>query len=286
MTSAGAWNCKPTPTRPSPARSASFHHQAGRGPATSSPQAWRRQGHRRRETRARPDPAQAPLPLGTRPHYTRRAVHPGRTQRHLGARRPHRADASTQIRHLAATDPTAAADAAWAAADTLHAAAAAMRSRVLRQAADSYDRAARAPYGRIPSPTPAGNSLRRAARLLSAAASVSDDAALAQITLVTRLITLMETIADLREAQRHAAQAATARHAAERLHVARAARARPQEQRGRARAAADRIGRDFPFSIGAVVAKASASPGDRGTTSASPRPSHGPGSPRPCGPTR
>ena len=48
--------------------------------------------------------------------------------------------------------PTAAAlgsaDAAWAAADTLHAAAAALGSRVLRQAADSYDRAARAPYGR------------------------------------------------------------------------------------------------------------------------------------------
>ena len=61
-----------------------------------------------------------------------------------------------QIRHLAATNPAAAADAAWAAADTLHAAAAALRSRVLRQVADSYDRAARAPYGRIPSPTPAG----------------------------------------------------------------------------------------------------------------------------------
>ena len=36
------------------------------------------------------------------------------------------------------TDPAAAADAAWAAADTLHAAAAALGSRVLRQAADSY----------------------------------------------------------------------------------------------------------------------------------------------------
>jgi hypothetical protein len=110
------------------------------------------------------------------------------------------ADASDQIRHLAATNPAAAADAAWAAADTLHAAASALRSRVLRQAADSYDRAARAPYGRIPPPTPAGNSLRRAARLLSAAASVSGDPVLAQITLVTQLVTLVETIAELREA--------------------------------------------------------------------------------------
>ena len=60
------------------------------------------------------------------------------------------AGAAEQIRNVAATDPAAAADAAWAAADTLHAAAAALGSRVLRQAADSYDRAARAPYGRIP----------------------------------------------------------------------------------------------------------------------------------------
>jgi hypothetical protein len=55
--------------------------------------------------------------------------------------------AATQIRSLTATNPTAAADAAWAAADTLHVAAAALGSRVLRQAADSYDRAARAPMG-------------------------------------------------------------------------------------------------------------------------------------------
>jgi hypothetical protein len=76
------------------------------------------------------------------------------------------ADASAQIRSHAATSPAAAADAAWAAADAMHAAAAALGSRILRQAADSYDRAARAPYGRIPAPTPAGNRLRRGARLL------------------------------------------------------------------------------------------------------------------------
>ena len=78
------------------------------------------------------------------------------------------ADATAQIRALAGTDPAAAADAAWATSDTLHVAAAMLGSRILRQAADAYDRAARAPYGRIPPPTPAGNQLRQAARLLSA----------------------------------------------------------------------------------------------------------------------
>jgi hypothetical protein len=48
------------------------------------------------------------------------------------------ATATEQIRHLSVTDPGLAADAAWAAADTFHAAATALGSRVLRQAADSY----------------------------------------------------------------------------------------------------------------------------------------------------
>ena len=79
-------------------------------------------------------------------------------------------DARERIRRCAATDPAAAADAAWAASDTLHAAAAVLGSRVIRQAADSYARAARVPYARIPRRTPAGTGLRQAARLLSRAA--------------------------------------------------------------------------------------------------------------------
>ena len=63
------------------------------------------------------------------------------------------ADATAQIRHLAWTNPAAAADAAWATSDTLHVAAAMLGSRILSQAADAYDRAARAPYGRIPPPS-------------------------------------------------------------------------------------------------------------------------------------
>jgi len=79
------------------------------------------------------------------------------------------------------TNPAAAADAAWAASDTLHVAAAALGSSVLRQAADAYDRAARAPHGRIPQPTPAGNRLRQAARLMSAFAYLTGDRTLAPI---------------------------------------------------------------------------------------------------------
>jgi len=123
------------------------------------------------------------------------------------------ANASAQIRSHAATSPAAAADAAWAAADTMHAAAAALGSRILRQAADSYDRAARAPYGRIPGPTPAGNRLRRAARLLAASTTVSNDNTLAIVTLVTRLSALAEAVAQLRDVQQRSAQAASARHA-------------------------------------------------------------------------
>jgi hypothetical protein len=100
-----------------------------------------------------------------------------------------------------------AASHCWATADTLHAVAAALGSRVLRQAADSYDRAARSAYGRTPRPTPAGNSLRQAGRLLARAAAVSGDYTLAQVALITQLAVLAEAVISLRHAQRHAAQA-------------------------------------------------------------------------------
>jgi hypothetical protein len=130
-------------------------------------------------------------------------------------------DVLGRIRLLAATRPAEAADAAWAASDTLHAVAAVLGSRILRRAADSYDRAARAQYGRIPTPTPTGNSLRRSARLLSRATVVSDDRTLAMVTLVARLAALAEAVVELRMVQQHAAQAAAARQAAEQLRAAR-----------------------------------------------------------------
>jgi hypothetical protein len=84
-------------------------------------------------------------------------------------------DAAQQIRHFVATDPGVAADAAWAAADTLHATASALGNQELRRAADAYERAARCAYGRLPRPTRAGNRLRTAARILSAVAITTGD---------------------------------------------------------------------------------------------------------------
>jgi hypothetical protein len=129
-------------------------------------------------------------------------------------------DASVQIQTLAKANPALAADAAWAAADTLHVAATALGSRILRQAADAYDRAARAPYGRLPVLTPTGNSLRRAARLLSAHGYITSDPSFRPIVLITRLAALVEAVAGLRQAQDLAAQAAGALSAAERLRIA------------------------------------------------------------------
>jgi hypothetical protein len=103
--------------------------------------------------------------------------------------------ATAHIRQMAAGDPDAASDAAWAASGTMHAAAALVGSKVLRQAADAYDRAARAPYARVPSPTQAGDSPRAAARLLSVLAFVSGDPSLRPIVLVTRLALLAEELA-------------------------------------------------------------------------------------------
>jgi len=166
------------------------------------------------------------------------------------------AAATEQIRQLSVTDPGQAADAAWAAADTFHSAASALGSRVLRQAADSYSRAARAPYGRVPHRTRAGDGLRGAARLLALAAPAAGDPVLAQIALIVRLIALAQAVADLRVAQRHAAQAFAARAAAGQLHAARCAYGRrPARQRAQERAQAPHAREDFPFSIRDVVAR-------------------------------
>ena len=90
----------------------------------------------------------------------------------------------------------------------------ALGSRILRQAADAYDRAARTPYGRTPAPTPAGDGLRRAARLLSAYGYITSDPSFRPLVLIVRLAVLAEAVADLRQSQQHAAQAAGALRAA------------------------------------------------------------------------
>jgi hypothetical protein len=125
-----------------------------------------------------------------------------------------------QVRDASGGDPGAAADAAWATADTLHAAASALGSRVLREAADAYDRAARVPYGRIPPRSAAGDGLRRAARLLAAYGYLTSDPSFRPLVLITRLMVLAEAVAGLRQAQGRAAQAAGALGSAERLRAA------------------------------------------------------------------
>ena len=131
------------------------------------------------------------------------------------------ADATARIRHYAATgNPAAAADAASAASDALHVAAAALGSPTLRRAADAYDRAARQPYGRVPAPTPAGNQLRHAAQLISAYAHLTGDRTLTPVVLLVRLAALAEAVAELRESQQRAAQAAAALRAARHLRTA------------------------------------------------------------------
>ncbi|HEX6526506.1 MAG TPA: hypothetical protein VF070_41800 [Streptosporangiaceae bacterium] len=131
------------------------------------------------------------------------------------------ADATGRIRFFTATgNPAAAADAAYAASDALHVAAAALGSRTLRRAADDYDRAARQPYGRIPAPTPAGNQLRHAARLISAYAYLTQHRWLTPVVLLVRLAALAEALAELRESQQRAHQAAAALRAAHHLRTA------------------------------------------------------------------
>jgi hypothetical protein len=163
--------------------------------------------------------------------------------------------ATAHLRQISsAIGPDDGADAAWATADTLHAAAAALGSRILRQAADAYDRAARAPYGRIPPPTPAGDSLRRAARLLSAFAFITADPSLRPLVLITRLAALAEAVAGLRQSQQRAAQAASALSAAQRLRAAAGTHAMPTGGNAATRTAPGIAGAAFPVMPGPVPA--------------------------------
>jgi hypothetical protein len=193
--------------------------------------------------------------------------------------------AAAQIRAAARTGPAAAADAAWAASDMLHVAAAALGSPALRQAADSFDRAARAAYGRIPAPSPAGNGLRQAARLIGTLAYVTRDPALIPVVLIARLAALAEAVAELRQAQQRAAQAAAARAAARHLHAAAgpdpAARPGPVP---RASQAARLAALDFPAP--AATGRPRPAPGRPGAGPGGPRPGRGPVPPRRRGPRR
>lgn len=131
--------------------------------------------------------------------------------------------ATEHIRWHALRDPDQAGDAARGVADMLHAAARITRNRNLRCAADSYDRAARAPFARMPCRTRDGARLRAVARVLALTGGVGDDSLpLAATALIASLVGLAVAVAELRQAQRHAAQAASARTTAEQLYAAHA----------------------------------------------------------------
>jgi hypothetical protein len=201
------------------------------------------------------------------------------------------AEAAAQIRHLAWTNPAAAADAAWATSDALHVAAAMLGSRVLRRAADAYDRAARFPYGRIPPPSPVGNQLRQAARLLSAFAYITQDQSMAPLVLITRLAALAEAIAELRQSQQHAAQAAAALRAAGHLHAA----ARPAPAAQPRAASPQQQPAPQPGSVAQLAAtsfpkparpsRQPPAPGRPGPAPGGPMPPRRPPPPRPRGPS-
>ena len=155
-----------------------------------------------------------------------------------------------------------------------------MGSPVLRCAADGYDRAARAAYGRVPDRTDCGDRLRAAARMLAMTGGTAGDSTAQARGLVTNLVTLVDAVAGLREAQAHAAQAAAAREAAERLNAAFAqARGRtPHPGQAHARSAQagvppDRAQADFPVPLAEVLSVAAAQEsGDVTSPSYVPRP--------------
>ena len=163
--------------------------------------------------------------------------------------------AAEQIRRSAGSDPAAAADTAWAAAAAFHATARAIGEPALRDVADVYDRAARMVYGKIPPRTAEGDRLRAAARLLAMAGGPGEGGTPGAIQLTAGLIRLARAVGELRQAEQHAAQAAAARQAAERLYAslsqARAGAPAPdgpqQPQQSRtARSPRDIASLDFP----------------------------------------
>ncbi len=138
--------------------------------------------------------------------------------------------AADEMRRNAGSDPAAAQAAAQAAADTLHAVALAVEGRdggPLSDAAEVFDRAARAQYRRVAGATSRSYQMRAMSRLVTLMGRVSgDEDTLAALRLVLDLAALSDTLAHLREAQQrwHQAQAARAAAAALRAAATNAAR--------------------------------------------------------------
>ena len=200
------------------------HRLRGRAPRARRP-GRRAPVVRGRAPGVRPDAAPAAPPVGPparRTGITPRPVpvHRAGTGRVLPARGPAGGSSGGSDPAQRRGRPTAAADTAWAAAAAFHATARAIRDPALRRAADTFDRAARAAYGKIPSRTTEGDRLRAAARLLAMAGSSEAGTTPTALHLAASLVRLAGAVGELRQAQQHAAQAAAARKAAEGLHAA------------------------------------------------------------------
>jgi hypothetical protein len=127
----------------------------------------------------------------------------------------HAARAAAQAARELAGGRAGRADVAWAAADLLTAAAEATGNPELGRAAEDFTRAARAAWGRIPAPSPAGSMLRTAAYLIASCRRTSQpQPARAVRVLLTVLAGLARTLAELRAAQARRLQAAAAAAAA------------------------------------------------------------------------
>ncbi|GAB7192790.1 relaxase/mobilization nuclease domain-containing protein [Kineococcus sp. NUM-3379] len=130
------------------------------------------------------------------------------------------AHATETISTHGTSDPRQAADAAWAAADFLSAAAEVLEGRrggPLTDAAGSYLRAAKEVWGRTPPPSSAGRGLREAASWMTLARAFSRSNMAPMLQALAQMAVLSDALVRLREEQDRAHQAAAARRAAEQL---------------------------------------------------------------------
>jgi len=138
--------------------------------------------------------------------------------------------ASEHIAASVASDPSGAADAAWAASDFLAAAGRVVEGRKggpLTEAAQTYDQAARELHGKVPAPTAAGTGLRAAGRRLLSAQVAQPSETKQLLALMAQLSALTDAVTRLREAQDRAGQARAARQAAGTLRAVTARYAAP-----------------------------------------------------------
>jgi hypothetical protein len=129
------------------------------------------------------------------------------------------------------TGPQRRADAAWAAADTLTAAAVAVAGELggpITEAAETFDRAGRDCYRRIPQRSDTGTALRTASRMIALLAPATSHAGTHLAAVSVALAALATAVGDLRRPQARLHQVDAAMDTVQRLrHLITARPARP-----------------------------------------------------------